>query len=49
MSQSDVKNKEVLKTTDVDKDVCCEHLSELSKIRKEMVELENEVKYLKGN
>lgn len=48
-SQSGAKNKELLNTTDVEKDICCEHLSDLSKIRKEIVELENEVKYLKGN
>ncbi|XP_035730579.1 FK506-binding protein 15-like isoform X2 [Vespa mandarinia] len=46
-SQGDVKNKELLKTTDVEKNVCCEHLSELSKVRKEIVELESEIKYLK--
>lgn len=49
ISQNDVKNKEVLKTMDVDKDVCYEHLSELSKTRQEIVELEKKVKYLKGN
>ncbi|XP_043487762.1 FK506-binding protein 15-like isoform X1 [Polistes fuscatus] len=45
--QSDMKNKELLKTADVQKDICCEHLSELSKVRKETFELENEVRNLK--
>ncbi|KAI4497360.1 hypothetical protein M0802_007607 [Mischocyttarus mexicanus] len=45
--QGDMKNKELLKTADVKKDVCCEHLSELSKVRKEKLELENELRNLK--
>ncbi|KAK2580823.1 hypothetical protein KPH14_005905 [Odynerus spinipes] len=47
MSQSGVRDMELLKKTDVGKDACCEHLSELSRVKKEITDLGNEIKYLK--
>lgn len=45
--QSGVRDMELLKKTNVEKNVCCDHLSELSRAKQEITDLANKVNYLK--